>query len=106
MSTTALAIQKLLAALPAAANRDARRRDHERAEAFHAAVADVLIADDELSEPNDDLVDRPYWKERRRAALGKAGDAADKMPALWLAILGIEVKAAPAISAAPSAAAE
>lgn len=98
--TASLAIQRILTGLPKALDRDALRKAHEHAEDFHQAMADALTAEDELSETDESMVDRPYWQKRYQEALGKAAAAATKMPAIWLTILGVKIEAAPLITAA------
>jgi hypothetical protein len=104
MNAAIAAVCKVITSLPAAMSPNDARKAYEHAEEFFGAMAEASIAEDELSETDEDLIDRPYWSHRREAAYGKACVAASRMPALWLSIFGVKIEATRGI-AAPTAAA-
>lgn len=97
------AIRRILAALPKPQMRSQARNAHSLSAEFHAAMAEVIEADDEIENATknardpilirngfasgyaDDIV---VWEKQRQEALGRAAVAMGKMPILWAELLG------------------
>lgn len=93
----------MLTRMPKAADRDALIEAHRQAAAFHEAMASALDSEREIEEGRRSGDPTEYWDKQYPVELGRAAVALQKMPFKWAAVLGEEVKAAPAT---PAAAAE
>lgn len=85
-------VQNVVAAVvKAKQQRDMLRQAHAAAARFHEAIAEAIEAEEEMEGDNAD----PYWAEKYKREIGKAGAAIRDMPIKWQAVLQCELPTPP-----------